>query len=86
MFRFRYVGILVMPFVAGIPAWGQLLSIALPERTRLLEDQRVDLVIEARNLTAGVLKVTANGADLSSLFTGPTPVDLDCDTVRDAVW
>ena len=86
MFRFRYVGILVMPFVAGIPAWGQLLSIALPERTRLLEDQRVDLVIEARNLTAGVLKVTANGADLSSLFTGPTLVDLDCDTVRDAVW
>lgn len=47
-------------------SYGQLLSIALPERTRLLEDQRVDLVIEARNVTGGTLTVTANGADLTS--------------------
>ncbi len=70
---------------AGL-AQAQLLSIALPERTRLLEDQRVDLVIEARNLSGGVLTVTANGADLSKAFSGPTAADLDCDTARDAVW
>jgi len=62
------------------------LGIALPERTRLLEDQRVDLVIEARNLTSGVLTVTANGIDMSKLFTGPVAVNLDCDAAGDAVW
>lgn len=67
-------------------SYGQLLSIALPERTRLLEDQRVDLVIEARNVTGGTLTVTANGADLTRLFSGPSIVDLDCDATPDAVW
>ncbi len=48
-----------------------MLSIVLPERTRLLEDQRIDLVIEARNFSGGVLRVTANGKDMSSLFSAP---------------
>ncbi len=76
----------VITLVAAGLARAQLLSIALPERTRLLEDQRVDLVIEARNVTGGTLTVTANGADLSRSFTGPRTVDLDCDATPDAVW
>ncbi|MGB9606190.1 MAG: alkaline phosphatase, partial [Bryobacteraceae bacterium] len=75
---------LVLLSAAG--AHAQLLSIALPERTRLLEDQRLDIVIEARNVSGGALKVTANGLDISRHFAGPWAVDLDCDTVRDAVW
>ena len=55
-----------------------LLSIALPERTRLLEDQRVDLVIEGRNVTGGTLRVTANGQDLTPLFGPGKAADLDC--------
>ena len=59
---------------------------ALPERTRLLEDQRVDLVLEARNATAGTLTVTANGVDITKLFGNPVAADLDCDATKDSVW
>ena len=62
------------------------INFALPERTRLLEDQRVDLVLEARNVDAGTLVVTANGADITRFFKGPVAVDLDCDASKDAVW
>lgn len=62
------------------------LSIMLPERTRLLEDQRIDLVVEARNYSGGVLRVTANGADLSSQFGAAKPANLDCDGTPDAVF
>lgn len=69
-------------------AFGQTsLSFALPERTRLLQDQRVDLVLEARNVTApGMLTVTANGRDLTAQFSGPKSVDLDCDGRSDSVY
>jgi alkaline phosphatase len=62
------------------------LSIMLPERTRLLEDQRVDLVVEARNYTGGTLRVTANGADLSARFGPAKTAKLDCDATQDAVF
>jgi alkaline phosphatase len=62
------------------------LIFALPERTRLLEDQRVDLVLEARNATSGTLAVTANGVDITKLFSGPVAANLDCDSTKDAVW
>lgn len=60
--------------------------ILLPERTRLLENQQVDLVLEVRN-AAGVngLKVTAGGVDLSSKFSAPVKADLDCDATSDWV-
>ncbi len=65
----------------------QLLTILLPEKTRLLEDQRVDLVLEVRNVTAPTgLKVTVNGRDITSQFTGPVAVDLDCDGKSDSVY
>lgn len=64
----------------------QVLSILLPEKTRLLEDQRVDLVIELRNITTVTgLRVTANGRDITSRFSAPTQVDLDCDARPDSV-
>lgn len=62
------------------------IKFALPERVRLLEDQRVDLVIEARDINAGTLAVTANGADITRLFRGPVAANLDCDGTQDAVW
>ncbi len=63
------------------------LTIALPERTRLLEDQRVDLVIEARNMRdAGAVRVSANGEDVGAKFNGPRAADLDCDATPDSVY
>ena len=60
---------------------------ALPERTRLLEDQRLDLVLELRQIPAPAeVRVTANGQDLTPRFRGPLPADLDCDGARDAVY
>src|SRR5262249_31949187 len=56
------------------------LSILLPERTRLLVRQRIDLVVEARNVTAGQLKVWANDQDITSRFGAPARTDLDCES------
>lgn len=63
------------------------ITILLPERTRLLADQRVDLILEVRNTsTASGLRVTANNRDITSLFTGPTAAQLDCDATPDVVY
>src|SRR5262245_25117196 len=63
------------------------LTILLPEKTRLLQDQRVDLVVELRGAAAGSnFKVTANGADITSKFLEPTRVDLDCNGTQDLVY
>jgi alkaline phosphatase len=51
-----------------------------------LEDQRVDIVIEARNFTAGTLRVAFNGRDFTRLFSAPKSANLDCDTTVDAVF
>ncbi len=68
-------------------AYGQSLSIALPERTRLLQDQRIDLVVELRKATVGAgFKVSANGRDITSQFKAPAQVDLDCDGTPDTVY
>ena len=68
-------------------AFPQSVNILLPERTRLLQDQRIDLVVEVRGVAnAAGLKVTANAADISSAFQGPTQVDLDCDGTPDFVY
>ncbi len=67
--------------------YGQSLSIALPERTRLLQDQRIDLVVELRKATEGAsFTVTANGRDITSQFKAPAQVDLDCDGVQDTIY
>lgn len=78
--------ILLLFLLAGLVDGQARISIALPERTRLLEDQRLDIVIEARNVAGGVLTVTANGVSLTTRFAGPKAADLDCDGTADAVW
>ncbi len=53
--------------------------ILLPERTRLLQGQLVDIVLEVRNAKAITgLAVTAGGTDLTSKFGAPVAADLDC--------
>ena len=55
--------------------------ILLPERTRLLEGQLVDLVLEVRNArNVTNLSVTAGSIDLTSKFSAPAPATLDCNT------
>jgi alkaline phosphatase len=55
--------------------------ILLPERTRLLEGQQVDLVLEVRNTkTVTNLSVMAGSTDLTSKFSAPVPATLDCNT------
>ena len=71
-----------------IPAFGQAtapsIRIVLPERTRLLQGQQVDLVIEVRNATAvSGLTVNVSGTDISSRFGAATAKLLDCDTSSD---
>lgn len=62
------------------------LTIVLNERTRLLEGQLVDLVLEVRNAKAiSNLKVTAGAVDLTSKFSAPARAELDCDTSSDLV-
>jgi alkaline phosphatase len=59
---------------------------ALPERTRLLQGQYVDLVIEVRNASSITgLTVKAGDVDLTSRFSRPEAAQLDCDTSQDLV-
>lgn len=63
------------------------IRIVLPERTRLLQGQRVDLVLEVRNAASVTnLKVTAGTLDLTSQFGAAIPADLDCDSTADSVY
>jgi alkaline phosphatase len=60
--------------------------ILLPERTRLLAYQRVDLVIEVRQAAVESLRVMAGSEDISAKFTSPQRIDLDCDGAMDSVY
>lgn len=62
------------------------LRIVLPERTRLLQGQQVDLVVEVRNAASLTgLKVTAGSIDLTAAFSAPAQTPLDCDSSTDWV-
>ena len=53
--------------------------ILLPERTRILQGQQVDLVLEVRNVKVVTgLQVTAGTADITANFGKPAAADLDC--------
>ncbi len=82
------LGLLCAAHLGGALLEAQVrLSFALPERTRLLQDQQVDLVIEIRNVSAASnFRVTANGADITSRFAAPEVKDLDCDADNDVVY
>jgi alkaline phosphatase len=63
------------------------LDILLPEKTRLLVRQRIDLVVEARNVGAQArFKVTANGEDITKRFAAPLATELDCDGAAGLVY
>lgn len=62
------------------------LRVLLPERTRLLQGQLVDIILEVRNAAAVTnLKVTAGSVDLTANFAQPAAASLDCDTTPDMV-
>src|SRR5882672_3832803 len=62
------------------------MRILLPERTRLLQGQLVDLVLEIRNAsTISGLKVTAGTTDITARFSTPQSAQLDCDNSADVV-
>src|SRR5215470_13798762 len=62
------------------------MRIVLPERTRLLPGQLVDLVLEIRNASAiSGLKVSLGSTDITARFGAPRPAQLDCDTTPDLV-
>jgi alkaline phosphatase len=62
------------------------IDILLPERTRLLVRQRIDLVIEARHSDRSAkLRVTANQQDISSRFRGHE-AGLDCNGTKGVVF
>src|SRR5262249_18475068 len=70
--------------IRSCPVFGQSstpsMRFALPERTRLLQGQLVDLVVEIRNASAiSGFKVTLGGADITARFGFPQPSPLDCD-------
>lgn len=70
----------------GAQSLAPKVNILLPERTRLLEGQLVDLVIEVRNAASvSGLKVMAGTLDISSRFSAPVKAELDCDTSSDWV-
>ena len=61
-------------------------SILLPERTRLLEGQLIDIVLEVRNAASvSNLSVMAGGIDITSKFGAPVQTGLDCDASTDWV-
>ncbi len=65
---------------------GPSLRFALPEKTRVLQGQLMDLVLEVRNAeTLSGLKVMAGSVDLTSRFGAPSRADLDCDSTSDWV-
>ena len=63
------------------------IRILLPERTRLLTRQRIDLVVEARRTDPNAkLKVFANDREISSRFAAALPTTLDCDGTAGLVF
>ena len=62
-------------------------DILMPERTRLLVRQRIDLVIEVRNAkTVDQFRVVANGEDITNRFAAPAATELDCNGTAGLVY
>ena len=86
----RFFQTAAFTLLAGLSSYAQStvpnVRFALPERTRLLQGQLIDLVIEVRNAQAvSNVKVTAGTVDLTSKFSAPVKTELDCDTSSDFV-
>ena len=73
-------------FASAAAQTGPSLKILLPERTRLLQGQQFDLILEVRNASSvSGLKVTAGSLDLTAAFSAPAQAALDCDSSTDWV-
>ncbi len=86
----RFIQTAAFTILAGLSSYAQTTApnvrFALPERTRLLQGQLIDLVVEVRNAqSVSNLKVTAGSLDLTSKFSAPAKTELDCDTSSDFV-
>ena len=85
----RLLKICLFSLVALAPAFAQSrpsVRLLVPERTRLLRGQLMDLVIEVRNANAVTgLSVKAGTIDLTSKFSAAVKANLDCDTTSDLV-
>ena len=85
---------LLFSFIAFLTLSGLLFAqkppsvrLLMPERTRLLVRQRIDIVIEARNVNPrATLKVTANNVDITGRFSAPIQTELDCDGTAGMVY
>lgn len=84
---FQTTALLATVFGGSLLHAAPSVRILLPEHTRLLPGQLVDLVIEVRD-TAQVngLSVVAGGWSLTSAFGAPVQRDLDCDSSSDWVY
>jgi alkaline phosphatase len=82
------IGLLLVLAPAGLLAQKPArLDILLPERTRLLVRQRIDLVIEARNVNGSArFTATANGEDIAGRFSAPAKTELDCNGTAGLVY
>jgi alkaline phosphatase len=77
----------VFAITAAAQAQSANIRILLPEKTRLLENQQVDLVLEVRNAASvSGLKVVAGGIDITSKFGAAVKAELDCDSSTDWVY
>jgi len=75
----------LLALAAATSAFAQV-QILLPERTRLLQGQLIDIVVEVRNASSvSVQSANAGFADLTSKFGAPVKADLDCDGTSDWV-
>ncbi|MFN0103199.1 MAG: alkaline phosphatase [Bryobacteraceae bacterium] len=81
---FAVCALLVAPLFAQSSA--PSVRILLPERTRLLQGQQVDLVLEVRNAAAvTAVKVMAGNTEITAKFEKPVAAQLDCDDTSDWV-
>src|SRR5215467_2950413 len=78
----RHTRTLLLCPVFGMLVFAQsspTVRILLPERTRLLQGQLVDLVLEVRNVKSITgLQVLAGTTDITAAFGAPATADLDC--------
>jgi len=87
----RYLSVVLLATFACSLATAQSntspsIRILLPERTRLLQGQYVDIVLEVRNaVSVANLKVSAGDADITTKFSAPVKAELDCDSTTDWV-
>lgn len=84
---FRTTALIAAVFGGSLLHAAPSVRILLPEHTRLLPGQLVDIVIEVRDAAnVSGLSVLAAGTTVTSAFGAPVQSDLDCDASSDWVY